>query len=216
MPVQRLPRYLLLLDELRKNTGHSDPSYDDIVQAHEKIQKMAKDINESLRFQDGTRKVQAIQDKFERDKRFMDLVSPTRVLVKDGVLAKKFGKMSRHLTSWQEYHFFLFNDILVYAAKTLLGTYKLKHVVPVMNMEVKPVRNDKSEPLNLEIKSRGGKSFTVAAGSGDERDVWYEAFKQAIKLSNPNEVDDIGDGLSNKKQSQKSTSKLAAMMGVGK
>jgi ribosome-associated translation inhibitor RaiA len=211
MPVQRLPRYLLLLEELRKNTDAEDPSLADINLAKERIQQIATDINQSLHALEGQRKVLAIQHKFEKDDRYMDLVTPTRLICKEGFLQKKFGKFSRHLSSWQEYYFFLFNDILVYSARTLLNTYKLKHVVPILDMKV--TKQDKTQ---IEIKAKNGKSFTVAAASPEERDVWYEAFNKAIHAleTNTREMRVQTVGSRKQKDGGARNAKLAAIMGV--
>lgn len=43
--------------------------------------------------------VRALSNQFEKDDRYMDLVTPTRALVKDGPLKKKFSKESRQIGS---------------------------------------------------------------------------------------------------------------------
>jgi hypothetical protein len=48
-PVQRVPRYVLLLKELKRNTTSADPHYADIKEALSKIQKIAAAINEAKR-----------------------------------------------------------------------------------------------------------------------------------------------------------------------
>jgi hypothetical protein len=117
MPVQRLPRYLLLLSELIKrseqSTSVSDGSLADMNQAKEKIGNIAASINASLHQKESQLKVLAIQQKFEKDARYQELVTPTRYLIRDGPLKKRYGKGTRHLSSSTVYHFFLMNDILV-------------------------------------------------------------------------------------------------------
>jgi uncharacterized membrane protein (DUF106 family) len=48
-PVQRVPRYVLLLKELKRNTTSADAEYHDIKEALGKIQKIAMAINEAKR-----------------------------------------------------------------------------------------------------------------------------------------------------------------------
>jgi len=184
MPVQRLPRYLLLLDELRKNTDKSDSSIDDVSEAHAKIQAMASALNASLRQKDAQKKVQELEKKFDKDKRYQsdlgELATPTRVLLKEGPLSKKFGKLSRQISAWKEYYFFLFNDIIVYTDKTVLGTYKLKHVVPLRDMKISKGELPTGEPTLIDIKAKTGKSFPVNANSMDDRDSWSAAIQKAI------------------------------------
>ena len=117
MPVQRLPRYLLLLQELIKRsesaTSISDSSLADMLAAKEKISNIATSINASLHQKEAQLKVVQIQNRFERDSRYQDLATPTRYLVREGPLKKRYGKGTRHLSSSTVYHFFLFNDIIV-------------------------------------------------------------------------------------------------------
>jgi len=226
MPVQRLPRYLLLLEELKRNTDKNDPSMEDITEAHSKIQAMASALNTSLRQKDAQKKVQELEKKFDKDdprykSSLGELATPTRILIKEGPLSKKFGKLSRQLASWKEYYFFLFNDIIVYTDKTVLGTYKLKHVVPLRDMKISKGQLPTGEQTLIDIKAKGGKSFPVNANSSEERDSWFIAIQKAIDsiasaqiLSSKASSGDVmltGIG----KQTASSNKKLMAMMGSG-
>eukprot|EP00808_Paulinella_micropora_P025763 g26307.t1 len=120
LPIQRLPRYILLLQELLKVTGGVDGTESkaakDIKEALEGVRGMAADINASLHAQQSAQIVQQIENMFDRDDRFQPLVTPARCLVKQGALRKKFSKHSKNILTAKEYQFFLFNDIIVYAS----------------------------------------------------------------------------------------------------
>mmetsp|Transcript_8786 Transcript_8786/g.16125 ORF Transcript_8786/g.16125 Transcript_8786/m.16125 type:complete len:678 (-) Transcript_8786:147-2180(-) len=49
MPVQRVPRYKLLLNELRKSTPETDSSYTQLAETCDVIKGLATDINEAIR-----------------------------------------------------------------------------------------------------------------------------------------------------------------------
>jgi len=186
MPIQRLPRYLLLLVELLKNTETGDSALDDIREAHDKIKQITTSINDSLHLKEGQQKVFKIQQQFEKDARYMELVTPTRYPVKEGMMRKKYSKLSRHLSGYQEYYFFLFNDILVYASKSGIAktTYHLRHVLPLLEMTVKPLPGSKNLHRHLEIRPKNGKSFIVSADSKEDRDAWFEALNKQIESTN--------------------------------
>lgn len=140
-------QYLLLLQELIKRsesaTSVPEGALADMISAKEKIGNIANAINASLHQKENQIKVAAIQARFERDSRYQDLATPTRYLVREGPLKKRYGKGTRHLASSTVYHFFLFNDVLVYAdfSKNVIGrgvTYKLKHLLPIADMTVEP------------------------------------------------------------------------------
>ncbi len=48
-PVQRIPRYTLLLKELLKHTPNSHPDYNDLALAYEKIMVTANVVNDSMK-----------------------------------------------------------------------------------------------------------------------------------------------------------------------
>jgi len=141
-------QYLLLLQELIKRSASAtsvpEVALSDMISAKEKIGNIANAINASLHQKENQIKVGAIQARFERDSRFQPLVTPTRYLVREGPLKKRYGKGTRHLASSTVYHFLLFNDVLVYAdfSKNVIGkgvTYKLKHMLPIGDMTVQPM-----------------------------------------------------------------------------
>jgi hypothetical protein len=49
MPVQRIPRYRLLLQELFDHTPHTHPDYQSLKSALDEVSKRADEINERVR-----------------------------------------------------------------------------------------------------------------------------------------------------------------------
>jgi len=230
MPVQRLPRYLLLLQELIKrcedeekqnkpneskqtDVAEGDEEKDgddadageeasdeypfssslrDMYLAKDKISLIASSINSSLHAKDRSLQVAAIQAKFERDTRYQDLVAPNRYLVRQGSMKKRYGKDSRHLSSSTHYHFFLFNDILVYAdtrTKNVLGrgngvTYKLRHILPLNEMEVEPIAGNKGKNKELRISfNRGQHSNSTASHPPATTPSWMNSVDSQLQRS---------------------------------
>jgi hypothetical protein len=66
LPVQRLPRYLLLLEQLLKNTLETDKEYRDLNRAKEAIRMVVEQCNERIR-------------RFEEKKRVIELISNVRL-----------------------------------------------------------------------------------------------------------------------------------------
>jgi hypothetical protein len=67
MPIQRIPRYLLLLKELIKHTPESHPDFTNLNEAHDKIQKVANALNEAEREAESMHKIYLIQTSLEGD-----------------------------------------------------------------------------------------------------------------------------------------------------
>jgi len=121
-PVQRIPRYQLLVSEILKNIDKTDSDAEVVAErdalnrALATIRTVASAINTALQVQANNARIYDIQERFIRDVVFL---SPGRRLVKQGPLIK----MGRRTNVKRE--FFLFNDLLVYAAYFPGSKYKL-------------------------------------------------------------------------------------------
>lgn len=131
MPVQRIPRYCLLLTELLKNTGkdHSDFSF--INQALLQIQKIAAYINDGKKKYDSQEKVALIQQRL--NPKALPLIRERRTWVAEGTvfmknslfippkkpISIKKGKPEPlpEALGLMEVEFFLFNDLILWAVK---------------------------------------------------------------------------------------------------
>jgi len=82
MPVQRIPRYLMLLKELLKFTPPGHVDYEDLTKAHEKIATVALDVNESGRNAENLNTIYQIQTLLGGQ--VETIVEPHRRLVKHG------------------------------------------------------------------------------------------------------------------------------------
>lgn len=117
MPVQRVPRYKLLLSELIRNTDESHRDYADLLSAHSSIDKVAVHINEELRRSLNVTRVLALQARFSHA---VDLLRPGRTLLHEGYATKR-GRRGD-----DKYYFILFNDSLCYATSASASGGKLK------------------------------------------------------------------------------------------
>lgn len=136
LPVQRLPRYVLLMKELHKQLPDQEPVRMDVADAIARLSNITSNINKLLHQADAAAKVQALEDLFDKsDKRFRPLVAPGRALVLEGDLLKAYSGGSAHIASGARYHFCLLSDVLVYAGGTARTKYKLKQVMPLKGMQ---------------------------------------------------------------------------------
>ena len=111
-PVQRLPRYRLLLETLQKYTEESHPDHLALETAIQKVSGVLTRLNEEIATRQLREQVVVIQDKFTSD---VELVAPGRNFLKEGSLLKLSNKWGLH----QEKYFVLFNDILVYGRRAI-------------------------------------------------------------------------------------------------
>ena len=107
-PVQRIPRYKLLLEDLLKNTPETHVDYADLKKSLDQIESVATFVNETIREQESVLKMLSIQRNMSG--LTQDLIQPGRRLLKQGILVKICRKTNKPRV------LFLFSDILIYAA----------------------------------------------------------------------------------------------------
>eukprot|EP01105_Mastigella_eilhardi_P000355 TRINITY_DN1044_c1_g1_i1.p1 TRINITY_DN1044_c1_g1~~TRINITY_DN1044_c1_g1_i1.p1 ORF type:complete len:651 (-),score=196.17 TRINITY_DN1044_c1_g1_i1:37-1959(-) len=108
LPIQRIPRYQLLLKDLFKHTPKNHPDFKDLADAVEKIGSIASWVNESQHKYQNRMKIVDLQlEVGGLDEANMKLVSASREFIKEGDLFEVVGKkiIKRFVM--------LFNDLLV-------------------------------------------------------------------------------------------------------
>lgn len=107
MPIQRIPRYELLLKELLKNTPETHPDFALLEQALAVVHGIATTINDQKRLNENMMKMMQIQNVMGT--KCPDLIQPHRRLVKEGSL----NLVQRGGTELVQCYVFLFNDSLL-------------------------------------------------------------------------------------------------------
>lgn len=88
-PVQRIPRYRLLLEQLLKYTREEHPEYLIIKKALNDVSEVAYSNNEAMRLQENREKVMEVMMTFETRTRVNLLDDPVRTFIKEGNLKKQ-------------------------------------------------------------------------------------------------------------------------------
>jgi len=174
MPIQRIPRYKLLLQEIQKMTAddHGDKKACD--EALIVVSEVALRINDEVKLYESRQKIMEIQSNFTGN---VDFVSPSRRFIRQGQLTK----ICRATT--KVYTFFCFNDLLVYADASLvqkvsLGPtvkrYKLHRQIPIdSSFGIQDMVDDVKFHNRFTIIN-AQKSFVVFAPSKEEKAQWFK------------------------------------------
>ena len=185
MPIQRIPRYKLLLGELLKHTPVDHPDHGWLEKALGLVSNVAAHINDSVRANENRMKVRDIQAQFIG----ANLVSPSRRYIRSGMLQKQCR------SSVKTYLFVLFNDLLVYASKVpVTNKYKVHKEIEID--AVFRVVDVKDEEDSTKGTTAATAAAAAAAGSGDEG-----AQKTAVSSSGGS----AGPGLSLSTEERKDT-----------
>jgi hypothetical protein len=89
LPVQRIPRYKLLLEQLLKYTEKSHADYESVSFALEKISEIAMLNNEAIRERENMTKLMAIMMQFDAKSRIDLLEEKSRVYIRDAQLQRQ-------------------------------------------------------------------------------------------------------------------------------
>ena len=191
-PVQRIPRYLLLLRSLLSHVSAGSVVHAAFSAALVVLSSLTSAINSSLHLKLSYRRVSVIAARVV-DPPF-PVCSPHRHHLLDAVLMKKYAHASvLKLTQWKRYWFILFNDLLMYTTvgggAGGSGEVKVKHVLWLDMMRVKKgvgVAGGEGEGKEgrwaFEVQS-AVKTVVVACESEEEREKWVTTLKDAIDVA---------------------------------
>ncbi|KAL3841556.1 hypothetical protein ACJMK2_019680, partial [Sinanodonta woodiana] len=180
-PIQRIPRYKLLLEDLLQNTSPEHHDYQQLKEATRQISEIATHINEHVRQHENFQKMLSIQNSF--DSSAPRILEPGREFVKEGMLKK----ISRRGGKGQERMFFLFSDMLMYGKPKFLdsggSSYTCCCVLPLRHCQVETVLG------SLQCSDGGGmfritckdESLLLYSADADEVKYWIETTEEAIR-----------------------------------
>lgn len=165
IPIQRIPRYRMLLEQLLKYTSQLDPEYNSISESLSKVSEAANINNEAIKVQENKRYIMEVMMAIEIKSRPNLLDNPSRRLLKCGSLRRqtKRGKSDK------EFMFWLFSDKLIYGEPIPgLGQiqYSLNRDIPLAETRVRDLKvatgSDADYDCGFTVESTV-KSFVVYA-----------------------------------------------------
>jgi hypothetical protein len=193
MPIQRVPRYKMLLENLIEHTDKSSPGYADLQQSLIAICAEADNVNETLRKSEDVTSLIMLNAQFVRDDRYVDLVKKKRSILMDGLLDKMFSNRTFGSKS-KVYRFLLLTDMLLYAERKQEGKkgteidpkrplskdmWAIKQILNLSETIVSSVDDCKEYTNAFSVMSEA-KSFIVSADSVAQKTLWLTALEKAM------------------------------------
>lgn len=178
MPIQRIPRYKLLLQVILKNCPEDHPDYEILKQALDAVAVVAKNINEAIRDRENRDKVFEIQEMFTSAKRGKRpiLVEPGRRFIMEGPLTKVCRKQDK------QFHFFLFNNLLVYAKRISSSAFLFHRLIPIDSAFLVVDLPYEEDKCSFQIRN-SNKSFVVYASDEAYKNKWLAALNDCMAES---------------------------------
>eukprot|EP01108_Squamamoeba_japonica_P007949 TRINITY_DN690_c0_g1_i3.p1 TRINITY_DN690_c0_g1~~TRINITY_DN690_c0_g1_i3.p1 ORF type:complete len:769 (-),score=240.15 TRINITY_DN690_c0_g1_i3:90-2396(-) len=165
-PIQRIPRYILLLTDLIKHTTGPHSDYDSLCDALEAIKRSADEINESKRRVEDTEvvKVRCTQISGLGE----NLAVEGRYIVKEGRLG------------WQgkdDYHIICMNDLMLITRRQGKNKYKLKEKVLLDSVQIIQIPDTAVNHNQFRVCT-STREITFEADSAHTRIVWFNELKK--------------------------------------
>ncbi|DAZ97923.1 TPA: hypothetical protein N0F65_007264 [Lagenidium giganteum] len=196
MPIQRVPRYKLLLERANEYTkdNHHDKMF--LNEAVSRIRLAASLINETIRHQEHLEMLLQTQKKFVGQ---FSLFTPGRRLLKAGKLIKMSTKRQ------EEVMLHLFNDILLYSGVLITGGYRIRRVVYLSSKAV-GVKSCVPASYHSLFESRAlredcgfvvtsmEKTFVLFAATPADRTQWIKQIDTAIRDAQKNSNNNNEEG----------------------
>ncbi|KAJ6245422.1 faciogenital dysplasia protein [Anaeramoeba flamelloides] len=183
-PIQRIPRYVLLLKKIVKNTDRSHPDFINFQNILEKMKEVAELINQNrsnlLEFQ----RILTLQNKFINLDKGGLFVDVGRKLKKEGEIIIYLKDQKTKYSNQQSHHkqwCFLFNDIFLIAEKINENTFSKKFVINLNNLQLKSLPKSLGKySTNFEFII-GGNVFILNCNNYENTLNWYNGLKTTIE-----------------------------------
>nr|XP_013801895.1 PREDICTED: FYVE, RhoGEF and PH domain-containing protein 2 [Apteryx mantelli mantelli] len=172
-PVQRIPRYELLLKDYVRKLPPESPDRADAEKALEMIFMVAKHSNAAIAEME---RLQNLWEVYQRLGLEDDIVDPSNELIKEGPVLKI---SSRNNTS--EKYLFLFNNMLLYCVPKVIqvgAEFQVHLRIDVDGIKVREL-NDTQFPHTFLVSGKQ-RTLELQARSREEMNSWIEAFQDAI------------------------------------
>ncbi|TRY64570.1 hypothetical protein DNTS_033869 [Danionella cerebrum] len=175
-PVQRVPRYEMLLKDYLKKLPEDDPDRNQAEKSLHIISMAATHSNTAIRKMENQKKLIEIYEMTGGEE---DIVNPSNELIKEGQILK----LAARNTSSMDRYLFLFNHMLLYCVPkfSLVGPrYSVRTRIGVEGMKVLETSNE-DYPHTFQV-SGNERTLELQASSEQDKDNWIKAFKETIEI----------------------------------
>lgn len=189
-PIQRIPRYVLLLKELLKYTDKRNSDFMELPNAIDRLQKVAEFINERKRESEKATELQQLHTRLTQCP--FPLAQPGRHLIKEGEI-HELSDLGKKKVRW----LFVFNDLVVCTQlqRPRFGaitndrlTYEYRWSTSMVNLQFGPLERSSTSSLTggmddpmftHAIGLAGDERRILVASSADDLSAWLQALSEA-------------------------------------
>uniref|UniRef100_A0A8C6HDS7 FYVE, RhoGEF and PH domain-containing protein 4 n=2 Tax=Mus spicilegus TaxID=10103 RepID=A0A8C6HDS7_MUSSI len=173
-PIQRIPRYEMLLKDYLKKLSPDSPDWNDAKKSLEIISTAASHSNSAIRKMENLKKLLEIYEMLGEEE---DIVNPSNELIKEGQILK----LAARNTSAQERYLFLFNNMLLYCVPrfSLVGSkFTVRTRVGIDGMKIVETHNEEY-PHTFQVSGKE-RTLELQASSEQDKEEWIKALQESI------------------------------------
>ncbi|XP_019481226.1 PREDICTED: FYVE, RhoGEF and PH domain-containing protein 4 isoform X1 [Hipposideros armiger] len=173
-PVQRIPRYEMLLKDYLRKLPPDSPDWNDAKKSLEIISTAASHSNSAIRKMENLKKLLEIYEMLGEEE---DIVNPSNELIKEGQILK----LAARNTSAQERYLFLFNNMLLYCVPrfSLVGSkFTVRTRVGIDGMQIVETHNEEY-PHTFQVSGKE-RTLELQASSEQDKEEWIKALQETI------------------------------------
>ncbi|EPQ07428.1 FYVE, RhoGEF and PH domain-containing protein 4 [Myotis brandtii] len=173
-PVQRIPRYEMLLKDYLRKLPPDSPDWNDAKKSLEIISTAASHSNSAIRKMDNLKKLLEIYEMLGEEE---DIVNPSNELIKEGQILK----LAARNTSAQERYLLLFNNMLLYCVPkfSLVGSkFTVRTRVGLDGMQIVETHNEEY-PHTFQVSGKE-RTLELQASSEQDKEEWIKALQETI------------------------------------
>ncbi|XP_062339457.1 FYVE, RhoGEF and PH domain-containing protein 4-like [Osmerus eperlanus] len=175
-PVQRVPRYEMLLRDYLRKLPEDDQDRRDAEKALQTISMAATHSNSAIRKSENLKKLLELYEMLGEEE---DIVNPSNEFIKEGRLVK----LAARSTSAMERHLFLLNTMLLCCTPkfSLVGQrFTLRARIGVDGMQVKEISNE-DYPYTFQVCGKE-RILDLQASSQQDMEEWIKAIQETIDI----------------------------------
>eukprot|EP01114_Cavostelium_apophysatum_P018021 TRINITY_DN5486_c0_g1_i1.p1 TRINITY_DN5486_c0_g1~~TRINITY_DN5486_c0_g1_i1.p1 ORF type:complete len:583 (-),score=165.26 TRINITY_DN5486_c0_g1_i1:50-1798(-) len=163
MPIQRIPRYVLLLEDLLKATPEDLSDRSGLEDAAAKMKSIASLVNEKKKESENFSKVVEIYNRLEPQ--VEDLCAPHRQFLMEGKIKAE----------QKDFVFYLFTDLLLMVKEKGDGKLKLKMHISLLTADIIDIHDIPEHKIKNSYQVvTPRKSLLVTAKSAEEKKLWTQ------------------------------------------
>ncbi|XP_077886730.1 FYVE, RhoGEF and PH domain-containing protein 3 isoform X2 [Ictidomys tridecemlineatus] len=174
-PVQRVPRYELLLKDYLKRLPRGAPDWKDAERSLELISTAANHSNAAIRKMEKMHKLLEVYEQLGGEE---DIVNPANELIKEGHIQKLSAKNG----TAQDRHLFLFNSMVLYCVPKLrlMGQkFSVREKMDISGLQVQDIV--KPNAAHTFIITGKKRSLELQARTEEEKKEWIQVIQATIE-----------------------------------